>query len=119
MTILKIFRKSCLRFLSHLKLIMCLHGNWSAYFHLDWAEFLWDGSYLHTCHSFFRNAFIRCSFYPFESDVLAYMRTSLPLSIVNWWVGFYVGRSLFLNVLMKVIRCFLTRVFLMSSNLSL
>ena len=46
-------------------------------------------------------------FYPFMSDVLGYMRTSLLFSIVNWWVGFYIGRGLSLNVLMKVIRCFL------------
>ena len=72
-------------------------------------SFCGGGNYLHTCHYFFRNAFIRCSFYPFGSDVLAYMRTSLPFSVVHWYwyVGFYVGGSLFLNVLMKVIRCFL------------
>ena len=97
-----------LRFLSHLKLIIYLHGNWSAYF--IWSgliSFCGGENYLRTCHCFFRNAFIRRSFYPFGSDVLVYMRTSLPFSIVHWWVGFYVGRSLFLNVLMKVIRCFL------------
>ena len=33
--ILQIFHKYCIRFLSHLKLIFCLHGNWSAY------QFLW------------------------------------------------------------------------------
>ena len=70
-------------------------------------SFCGGGNYLHTCHCFFRNAFIRCSFHPFGSDVLANMRTSLSFSIVHWWVGFYVGRSLFSNVLMKVIRCFL------------
>ena len=31
--ILQIFHKYCLRFLSHLKLIFCLHGTWSACFH--------------------------------------------------------------------------------------
>ena len=50
-------------------------------------------------------------FYRFGSDVLAYMRTSLPFSIVNWWVGFYIGRGLSLNVLLKAIRCFLKLIF--------
>ena len=40
-------------------------------------------------------------------DLLAYIRTILPFSIVNWWIGFYIGRSLSSNVLMKVIQCFL------------
>ena len=40
--ILQIFHKYCLRFLSRLKLIFCLHGNWSASFHLDCVDqFLW------------------------------------------------------------------------------
>ena len=38
---------------------------------------------------------------------LAYMTTSLPFSIVHWRVGSYLGRSLFLNVVLKVIQCFL------------
>ena len=37
---------------------------------------------------------------------LVYMRTSLPISIANWWVSFYIGRKLSLSVLMKVTQCF-------------
>ena len=70
-------------------------------------NFRGGGNDLDTCHCFFHDAFIQYSFYPFKNDVLAYMRTGLPFSIVNWWVGLYIGRSSFLNVLMKVIGCFL------------
>ena len=77
--------------------------------------FVWIGrisfsggeNYLHTCHSFFAMLLYDVVFIRLGAKFLAYMRTTLPFSIVHWWLGFYVGRSLFLNVLMKVIRCFL------------
>ena len=105
---LQIFHKYGLRFLFDLNLIICLHGHWSAYFHLDWLiSFRGDGNHLHTRHCLFHNAFIRCSSYPFGNDILAFMRTSLPFSIVNWWVGFYIGRSFYLlgiNLLIGFVR---------------
>ena len=45
-------------------------------------------------------------FEKFLANNLTYRRTSLPFFIVNWWIVFYIGRGLSLNVLMKVMRCF-------------
>ena len=79
-----------------------------------WIEliiFCGSGNYLHTIHCIFAMLLYDADFIRLEATFLAYMKTSLPFSIVRWWVGFYVGRSLFLNVVMKVIYCFLKWVF--------
>ena len=73
--------------------------------------FCGSGNYLHTIHCIFAMLLYDADFIRLEATFLAYMKTSLPFSIVRWWVGFYVGRSLFLNVVMKVIYCFLKWVF--------
>ena len=79
-----------------------------------WIEliiFCGSGNYLHTIHCIFAMLLYDADFIRLEATFLAYMKTSLPFSIVRWWVGFYVGRSLFLNVVMRVIYCFLKWVF--------
>ena len=79
-----------------------------------WIEliiFCGSGNYLHTIHCIFAMLLYDADFIRLEATFLAYMKTSLPFSIVRWWVGFYVGRSLFLNVVMRVIYYFLKWVF--------
>ena len=44
-------------------------------------SFCEGGNYLQACHCSFHNAFIRFSFLSIQSEVLTYMRTSLPFSI--------------------------------------
>ena len=98
-------------------------------FGLGWLVFVGMEIILIRFHCFFHNAFVRRSFYSFGSNFFAYMRISLHFSIVQWWVGFYKCRHLFLNVRVstlagkigKLKKCLFSKIFLeeLESNILL